>query len=304
MNTTNIKDKLIQYYKQTCPTNSNRVKHTMDQLGALQGPNKTYSSEDIKESTDDLLNQCIGNKIPTKSISLKPIQSVCFNQLSESGCRTLPRCAWNIKTSTCVLNGRALMFQDKVNDSYRKPLNRLPQDYYPTQFAKKFENCFFWWNNLSQIHQIALGNHEDNWSLRLFEMCKPEFGIFPHTYFRFSHNQAEQISVTFQSCTNTACIAYLVVSYAQTQRKRWMHLIHEVHINRFVFGGKYEQFLYHSLDYFAKPVSPQSVLLFAEMMLEWIKQAIIFIHFFSERPHFLKYYGISSIREKIKQVSK
>ena len=175
----------------------------------------------------------------------------------------------------------------------------MPEDYYPAKFSQKFASCFFWWDNLSKENRAALGGNEDNWSLRLLEMCKPEFGVFPHAYFRFSNDQAKRVSVTLKSCTDAVCIARLVVSYAQTRQERWMNLLRDVHINRFALGGRYEQLLYCTLDYFAKPISATNVVLFAEMVLEWVKQAAIFVHFFSERPRFLKYYGVSSIKEKV-----
>ena len=110
------KDEIIKTYKQSCPLNNLRVKHTMDQLSEL-GENKKYTSDDIKEATDNLLNQCIGNQLSSDP-SITKIRSVCHGQVSKYGGQTLPWCAWNIDASTGILNGRALMFNRSADNPH------------------------------------------------------------------------------------------------------------------------------------------------------------------------------------------
>ena len=285
---TDLKDQLIKTYSQNC-TN----KAPLDDVMYM---NTSPSNTDTQKSIDLLLNQCITNS----SQAPDPIQSKCHGQLGEYECTTLPGCTWNTGSNKCVTNASSKMF--KHPDTYKNTHNPYPIQKNLSLFPQSFKPYFYWWESLDASVRASMKGDEDNWTLRLSTMTDPSFGIFPHTFIRIKRSLAGKIARTLLSCGNMECLARMAIYYSQTDSKRWLELVQIAHVNRKNLpGGRYQRFYYELIRFLKTngdvPLA-ERVMVSLEATLEWIKQSVLFVHFVTDSPRQLSFYGVSSAVKK------
>ena len=249
----------------------------------------SLNDDTMAESLDVLLNKCVHNR------PKQPISSRCGPQLSEYSCRTIPTCSWNSRTKRCTYAAEEHMFSNTAHQpSHNRPFISNPL----LKFPDRFYELFFWWNSLSPQLQTVLGGQEDSWSIRLYEMSNPSFGLFPKLFIRLPKDQARKIRTTLLSCGDLASMARMIIRYSQTHHRRWLRLIQTVFLYREKFPNRrFERMFYQVMDFLSEQVKnvPEQVILVCDLVIEWVKQATLFVHFTTGQERYMRLYGVSSV---------